>query len=410
MIVLSLRQVETRRSAALVAQQTIFDAVSSARISGRPQHLDAWGQFLDRPDNDRHVGVYGSSAAAIILASPSGDGTGVGRPALDALAKLLEPSSRKTLHRARDLSMTIKLGFVLSALSISAPHEASYSAIASHLAGRCLGGQGWGYYWAGEQAYDPVPRVIATAHALDGLAKYHTFSSAPLALSVYRWLAETTMHSDLLVVERLVGLRTLLRVRESVALPRDLDDMISASLTATTRSIQKQGWSPNATQTIYYRYESPDEPDLHDYMTYPLDVVALDALARGCSINTSARLFGRMMDRTIANVAANGAYQSASTNRQSTVDQLHAYLALQAAVRAIDKAPQDLVVKPLTAFVGSGTGRWVVITLLALLVVAGTWLGVVATTPLPQVLGLAIAAVAASMVAALLLARPSPSA
>lgn len=359
-LIVTGNQVQERARAARQARGIIAEAVVASRITGRPSGVEAWGQFLDRPDGDKHVGVFGSSAAIILSKNSTQIDDGVVAGAVRALPAIGVEATDTTLHRQRDLAMTIKLALAALALRAGAAAENDCRRLEALLRARNLGGNGWGYYWVSPQRHDPVPRIVPTAFALDALKEDRYFIQSDQLVTVTRWLVTAAVSTGARLVEKLVALKALYSFESIRGLPPDvrgamgglLDEIVAWSLVRPSDVIGRA-------ETVHYRYETANDRDCHDYMIFPVDVLALDVLARGKALHRSPTYATRVVDFISSNVEANAGYRSPDSGRRAMMDQLYVFDALSSFVDELARNPRVLMSAIAARLAESPTFFWV---------------------------------------------------
>jgi hypothetical protein len=384
----------------------IASAVVASRITGRPSGVEAWGQFLDRPDGDKHVGVFGSSAAIILSIGAPQISNDVLVGAIQALRALGEPASGTTLHRERDIYLTLKVAMATSALRAVRSVDNDCRRLEALLRARCLGGNGWGYYWLDEKRHDPVPRLIPTAFTLEALKEDRYFLQSDQLLSVLAWMLSASVPAGARMIEKIMTLRALQRMASVRGLPREITDSMPELVNEiVTWSMSRHSDTVGREETIYYKYETIDDPDCHDYMIFPVDVLALDTLANAKGVHLSPQFATRVIEFVVKNVEANSGYRSLDSGRRSVMDQLYAYDAMASVASEIDRDPRVLMNVVASRVAASQQVFWQLMAVLVVLSAVTLYAATVLDPVLAKVLFGVMSAIVASVAAAVAFQR-----
>ncbi|GAB4083949.1 hypothetical protein GCM10028784_05790 [Myceligenerans cantabricum] len=282
--------------------------IAAARLT--PGHVMVWGQFADAPAWAVQTGIYGTSAAVVMLAARGRDMVGTVR----LLPGVAEPSAAE--FDTSDLFITHKASAVVDALSAVRFGPTRTTAAYLSLASGVIDGQGWGHHVVPDEPEDPS--VLATAHALIALSGVDEMDARMLEGPV-AWLGSRVLDDGPLgMLELAFAVIALARLRHAGIGPES-ERALRRGVDALDSWLRQAQGEPIRYEQIHYWVPKPAERRNH-YMTFPLQVVAGTALLLAGAPARSRAHLGGLADHLCRAVEADGGLRSTLTERIGVVD------------------------------------------------------------------------------------------
>jgi hypothetical protein len=358
-----------------------------------------WGQFIDAKAKNAQVGIFGTAAAAAILAdSASPEFVTMSRSALIALPGW-SGSSPDCLDEP-DLGITLKCTAILDAR----PHEHSAEANQEKVENQLVqfkAGKGWGYFLYNSRV-PRDPHILPTAQVLVSLANSPTFQSKHHRKwkDAVEWLIDALVHRpELSALECAFGLLALERNRSDAGSFPRFDDARRACLNGLQIFCGKRPPELVAYyHHIHYVAPVPAPPGtpkavevdprshLNRYMFYPVDVIVAIALLatlrpKKTGLHPEFRRYITRVVSTLLDQLKNSrskAYESAATGRATTIDAYWVHVLLKELQEKYRAGERPLL--PWWTRLFAGRRAWIV----SLVVLAAlTAIGSAAATYLP---------------------------
>jgi hypothetical protein len=331
----------------------------------------AWGQFLDGDRNHKQFGVFGTSAAVVLLVNtgidPKNDAITKGQASLPFLSGAEEAITR---HEVNDTSSTFKLAAILDAQKPENSIVSNSSDVAERLVSSIVDGRGWGNYCRLDGERDVTPRIEPTAIALLSLSRVQTFRGSPDSSAALTWLAtEVARQSEsppeidalsLLVFSRFAHLLT--EVDLAVARDRCLGRL---------RGWRRRFQHDTSTHAEYH-YEIPTDTSAGEskYVFFPIHVlVALAFLTEERASQGDRVWAAEVVLEVVQSVRSHHGYRVGA--KVCTVDQLWVVRLLDKCIEVGSQTPGRLIRRPLNRF-ESVIGRIVLAMILLVLGTVGT--------------------------------------
>lgn len=416
------RSVLALSARAAQAAQTIasFIADHHITVTGR---APAWGQFLAQTDNQS--GVYGTSAAIQVLArSDKAGNSELLTRASSALTKLDQTPTLSTLHKRRDQVLTHKLAFATGALAIGADLTSLTDSGSEANGGGKKGANvpaqmllrnriagGWGWYQDGQNEQDFRVRTIPTCMALLALSATNYATRQEDLLPPLNHLANTSLTlSNEQIVDASLILIVLLKYSPWMGQITQYPDAVSSCREIVLEYVK--GTEPDPEGEFFdenYAYKLAGEPQEHDYLTYPKDVIAAQALlelhdadSQPSPVTGCSKFLCQVADKLCRNVEKYGAFRARTTLLLALVDQVWVYNFLLSFARASKEAPASFLTRLAAAVNRTPRRRLATFLIVATATILSTWAFFDIPTGPMRVVWAAVAAVSASLTATLL--------
>ncbi len=396
----TLRRVRRLKLRAIAAQRRITDTVSTRYVPGQ-FGCNVWGQFVDDRQVDEQFGIYGT-ASAVVLLSASGypSDNPLLAPTVRCLEALYDPSGATVFDRG-DLDITYKSIFVALATQ---PDDAEIPMTLPPLAklrSSMVDDRGWGQHTY-QPHPDPNPHPLATALALLALARCRDFRSSEACRKSTRWLADRVNRDDALqVVIVAIAVVALCRYNDAdTSLPSVLTDIRAAVSRLDSWAAGQAKGQLGSDAGLYYWVPHGSDQRNH-YLNFPQDVIVALALLSAGKPESSRSYVLDVGMHVVHNVERHQSYQSANRQRSATSDQLWVYWFLEKLQEAATK-PEQLVSKAY-AYVSSTRAKRFWTGLVLVILALGSSYFSVDDPGGVQVVGLVLAGLSLSVLAALLL-------
>lgn len=396
MSVLTPRQLRHLASSCGASRQSIVQRIIDNGVD-TPRSV-VWGQFLDAARGDRQYGIYGTGAAAAILAR-----NGYGRNT--ALVGGAEQSIRAWGERRSspfdqsDLRLTYKVAAACEAIDSDIPLADSLQPLEKHLLELVVpGSDAWGSFHG-----ETTASLLPTATALYALRRSRHFIASREATSAVAWLARHVLEGySGLPLEQLAMAVLALEPHRLPDRPGEAQrlEAIGKGSQAISELVQGRRISELGTKTTIH-YPVDGDNKTHNHYVYCLpDVLAASALLLTEGAPSSRKYVLQVARHVVENVSAHGAYQA--EGRIATRDQNEVDRFLELVTKRLAQGRGDLLPAPL-AFVDASLPR----RLITGLVLAsggawGTYVSVAAQSSAEKTVGGVLAMVLLGILAAAL--------
>lgn len=315
---------KARTAASKISQLTARRALTSK--SGAV----VWGQFLDDERDDAQTGIFGTSAAVVLLET-AGAPENAGELRLRAgLAAESDIRKSALFNDPEDPDIVYKLA-AFAECTPPVNSGAPLAGAAALLARQMTPGGGWSHYIAVEVPA-PTAQMLPTAVVLYALRNHGAFRQSPQCREALLWLTRA-LKTDTEVPPATSAMATLALLHypsEGIGVP-DFGMVVETSRGRLARWASRRPSSQIGEHYAFHYSVRTSTRTFNQYLFLLPDCIVAMVLLNGTGLKRGARPYIRRVARVLtANVRAADGFRSPTSLRKGTVDQLWVFRVLQA--------------------------------------------------------------------------------